>query len=694
MHSRRSDPCTSMDASTKPLSATRDRAMVFQVTSILSMGRNEFSMTQKRRRLPGSDGTSGRPLGHRISDAGLRARVMRPSFVSLMMRPTAPPIWLGIAVAASLMVVETVAVIYLKQLTGQPFGTLYMVDVLVVSMVWGFGLSAITSVFTALAYTYFRNWPHTHFGPWELGFWLSIVVFLFVALLANTIAAVARTGERFSDLSSDLLAIVGPDRFIRVNRACEPILGYSEGEMTSQPWVNLVAAEDRDRVRALLGRFAGSTEPARFESRMICRDGSWRWVEWNVVWHGGLAYAIGRDVTQRRREQDQLHQTRTMLEANRDGLSVLVKQQEALRRMATLVAHGVVTPSEVYSAVAEEMVRCLDCEGAGVFRYDPDGSAIVLAGSSKPGAQYLPVGERMPLDDDNLLAWIPRTGRPARHDVEGGRGSVLTRVREFGFRSGVGAPILVNGRVWGAAVVASSRQELLPSDTEERVGDFADLVAAAIANAANRAELVASRARIVTAADDARRRLERNLHDGAQQRLITLGLDARIAEASVPAELDDLKQQLVHLTSGLREAHVELQEISRGLHPAILSKGGLLPALEALAGRSAIPVTFDAAVDRRLPEAAEVAAYYVVAEGLANAAKHSQASKVTVSANTDDANLFLCVQDNGIGGAHVGKGSGLIGLFDRVEALGGQIKIDCPPEAGTLLHATIPLEME
>jgi PAS domain S-box-containing protein len=656
------------------------------------MGRNEFPMTQKRARLPGSDETSGRRLADRIADARLRLRVMRPSFVSLLMRPTAPPIWLGLVVAASLLVIETVAVIYLRQLTGKPFGTIYMISVLVVSTVWGFGLSAITSVFSAMAYAYFRTYPHLHFGPTELSFWLSIGVFLFVALLANTIAAVARTGERFSELSSDLLAVVGPDRFIRVNRACERLLGYSEDEMTSQPWINLVAPENRDRVRTLLGRSAGSAEPVRFESRMICKDGSWRWVEWNVVWHEGLAYAIGRDITERRREQDQLHQTRTMLEASRDGLSILVKQQEALRRMATLVAKSAVTPSEVYSAVAEEMVRCLDCEGAGVFRYDPDGSAIVVAGSSKPGSQYLPVGERMPVDDDNLLAWILQTGRPARHDdIEGARGPVITRIRELGIRSGVGAPIVVNGRMWGAAITASSQQEPLPSDTEERVSDFADLVAAAIANAANRAELVASRARIVAAADDARRRLERNLHDGAQQQLIALGLDARMAEASVPAELDGLKQQLAHLASGLTEAFEDLQEISRGLHPAILSKGGLRPALKALARRSAIPVTFDVAVDRRLPESSEVAAYYVVAEGLANAAKHSRASEVTVSANTDDANLFLCVQDNGIGGAHVGEGSGLIGLFDRVEALGGQFEIDCPPEGGTLLHATIPL---
>ena len=315
----------------KPLSSGARRGYAaLHVTSTLPMRRNEFPMTQKRPRLPGSDETSGRRLADRISDAGLRLRVMRPSFVSLLMRPTAPPIWLGIAVAGSLIVVETFAVIYLRQLTGKPFGTLYMVSVIVVSTVWGFGLSSITSVVSAMAYAYFRTWPNTHFGPTELSFWLSIGVFLFVALLANTIAAVARTGERFSDLSSDLLAIVGPDRFFRVNRACGRILGYSNDEMTSQPWINLVAPEDRDRVRSTLGAFEGSTEPTRFESRMICKDGSWRWIEWNVVWHGGLAYAIGRDVTERRREQDQLHQTRTMLEASRDGLSVLVKQQEAL----------------------------------------------------------------------------------------------------------------------------------------------------------------------------------------------------------------------------------------------------------------------------------------------------------------------------------------------------------------------------
>src|SRR6476660_1442923 len=453
-----------MDASAKySISRARLGYAPLHVASTLSMGRNEFPMTQKRPRLPGSDETSDRRLADRIFDARLRMRVMRPSFVSLMMRPTAPPIWLGIVVAASLLVVETFAVVYLKQLTGQPFGTLYMVDVLVISTIWGFGLSAVTSVVTALAYTYFRNWPHTHCGPWEPGFWISIAVFLFVALLANMIAAVARTGERFSELSSDLLAIVGPDRFIRVNRACERILGYSEDEMTSQPWINLVAPEDRDRVRSTLGAFDGSTEPVRFDSRMIRKDGSWRWIEWSVVLHGGLAYAIGRDITERRDEQDQLYQTRTMLEASRDGLSVLAKQQEALRRMATMVANGLVTPSEVYSAVAEEMVRCLDCDGAAVLQYEPDGSAARIAASSKPGTTYPPVGERMPFDDDNPLAWSLQTGRPTRHDdTARADGPVVVRIRQFGIRSGVGAPIVVNGRVWGAAIVSSKQPEPLP----------------------------------------------------------------------------------------------------------------------------------------------------------------------------------------------------------------------------------------
>ena len=206
--------------------------------------------------------------------------------------------------------------------------------------------------------------------------------------------------------------------------------------------------------------------------------------------------------------------------------------------------------------------------------------------------------------------------------------------------------------------------------------------------------LNASRARIVAAGDAARRQVERNLHDGVQQRLVASTLRVRLAEQLVPDELDDLKQQLANVASELTDVSTELRELSRGLHPTILSQGGLVPALKTLARRSTVPLTLDAAIDRRLPEAIEVAAYYVVAEALANAAKHAQASEVTVFARRADDRLQISVQDDGIGGAEMSNGSGLIGLKDRVESLGGNLRLRSPRGGGTSLHVTIPLNAD
>jgi signal transduction histidine kinase len=257
--------------------------------------------------------------------------------------------------------------------------------------------------------------------------------------------------------------------------------------------------------------------------------------------------------------------------------------------------------------------------------------------------------------------------------------------------SAVGAPITVDGQLWGAAIVGSTRPEPLSLDTEERVGEFTDLIATAIAAATTHADLIASRARIVSAADEARRRLERDLHDGAQQCLVSLGLQVRAAEASLPLELHDQRQQLSDIVAALNDVLVDLQELSRGIHPAILSKGGIRPALRALARRSVLPVDLDLNIDRRFPGPIELASYYVVAEALTNAAKHAQASVVTVSARGDDDSLYLCVADDGIGGADVRRGSGLIGLQDRVEALGGTIRLTSAVGAGTSLRITIPV---
>jgi signal transduction histidine kinase len=253
----------------------------------------------------------------------------------------------------------------------------------------------------------------------------------------------------------------------------------------------------------------------------------------------------------------------------------------------------------------------------------------------------------------------------------------------------VGAPIIVGGRLWGAAIIRSD--EPLPPDTEARVGDFTDLVATAIANAEAHAELTASRARIVAAADDARRRIERDLHDGAQQRLVALGVQLRLAEASVPPEQPSLREQLGDIVSALTGVSADLQEISRGIHPAILSKGGLGPALKTLGRRSAVPVDLDLAVDRRLPDSIEVGAYYLVSEALTNAAKHARASVVKVGVETHDGQLHLSIRDDGIGGADSRQGSGLIGLTDRVEALGGTLTVISPPGQGTSLQAEFPL---
>jgi signal transduction histidine kinase len=388
---------------------------------------------------------------------------------------------------------------------------------------------------------------------------------------------------------------------------------------------------------------------------------------------------------------------RAELQASRDELRVLAEQQAALRRVATLVARGT-PPSKLFSAVADELAGCLHAGNASVNRFEGDEVVVLALSHLEPGMQNKPVvGERHTLEGDNIATRVLHTGRAARLDsseLRNAPGSIAARLWEMGLRCTVAVPIVVDQRVWGMAAVGSLQPEPLPPDTEARMSDFADLVATAIANAATRAELISSRARIVAAADAARRGFERDLHDGAQQRLVALALQMRLAEAAVPPEMQALKEQLSELASGLTGASADLQEISRGIHPAILSKGGLGPALKTLARRSAVPVELVLGIDRRLPDSAEVAAYYVVAETLTNAAKHAQASVVNVCVDTEGASLHLSIRDDGIGGADTAKGSGLIGLIDRVEALGGTIAIASETGAGTSLHVTIPFEIE
>jgi signal transduction histidine kinase len=270
-------------------------------------------------------------------------------------------------------------------------------------------------------------------------------------------------------------------------------------------------------------------------------------------------------------------------------------------------------------------------------------------------------------------------------------GAVGLDAREVGFRSGVGTPIAVEGRLWGIMVAASSLEQPLPADTEARLASFTDLVATAIANAESRAELAASRARIVATADETRRRIERDLHDGAQQRLVSVGLELREVEAALPPD-DERRARVAHAASRLADVLAELVEISRGIHPAILSDGGLGPALKTLARRSTVSVELGVHTDRRLPEQIEVAVYYLVSEALTNAAKHAQASVVQIELDAVDSTIVLVIRDDGVGGADPARGSGLVGLNDRVDSLGGTIEIDSPAGQGTSLLVRIPIE--
>jgi signal transduction histidine kinase len=268
---------------------------------------------------------------------------------------------------------------------------------------------------------------------------------------------------------------------------------------------------------------------------------------------------------------------------------------------------------------------------------------------------------------------------------------VVAELPGLGVHSVVASPIIVEGNLWGAMVALTTGAPLSP-DTEERMSSFSELFATAIANAENRAELTASRARVVAAADDTRRRIERDLHDGTQQRLVAVGLELRVAQAMVPTELPGLTEQLSQVVQDLGAAVNDLQEMSRGIHPAILSRGGLGPALRTLARRSALPVELDLGDDRRMPDRVEVAVYYVVSEALTNAAKHAGAAMVHVHLEADGTTVQLSIRDDGVGGADPTRGSGLVGLRDRIEALGGIIEVASPTGSGTSLVVRVPLD--
>jgi signal transduction histidine kinase len=375
----------------------------------------------------------------------------------------------------------------------------------------------------------------------------------------------------------------------------------------------------------------------------------------------------------------------------RQELRAVADEQAALRRVATLVAQAAPAPT-LFAAVAEEIGRLIPTDAALVNRYDPDGSLTNMGTWSSTG-HPLALGERASFGGGNVNTLVVQTGQAARIDRYGSddTSAITAASLRIGLRSAVGAPINVAGRLWGAMIAGSTGQEALPKDTETRLAGFAELVATAIGNAQAGAELTASRARIVAAGDEARRQIERDLHDGAQQRLIALAMHLRMAQKAVPAGLQEHSAELGRVIVGLTGVLDELREIARGIHPAILAKGGLGPALRTLARRSPMPVQLEVR-PMRLPERIEVTTYYVVSEALANAAKHASARVVRVTVELADDVLCVEIADDGVGGADSTRGSGLVGLKDRVEAAGGTMALQSRAGQGTRLVVKLPVD--
>ena len=373
----------------------------------------------------------------------------------------------------------------------------------------------------------------------------------------------------------------------------------------------------------------------------------------------------------------------------RKQLSSLAEEQAALSRVAVGVASEA-EPERLFSAVSEEVGRLLGARSAATVRYVQGKDESVIVGGWEADEGYaVDVGAHVPFQG-GAIERVARTGQPARVDVENQEPSIQQMMRSTDVSSQVAAPIVVTGQLWGATSVSIGPPDRFPPDAEERLGKFTGLVALALANAEAREQLTASRARIVQAGDAARRRFERNLHDGAQQRLVTLSLTLRLAQARLHDEPAAAQELLEASSEELAAALEELRELARGLHPAILSDRGLGAALEALATRAPVPVALDHVPPERLPPPVEAAAYYVVAESLTNVAKYAEASTAHVSVVQQNGFAIVEVEDDGVGGVDITRGSGLRGLADRVEALDGRLTVSSEAGRGTRVRAEIP----
>jgi PAS domain S-box-containing protein len=515
--------------------------------------------------------------------------------------------------------------------------------------------------------------------PWIILAGGLLLAALAAALGINAARRARAQGEldRIFRLSPDLIAAADFDgNFTRVNPAVGKILGYTPEEFLARPYLELIHPDDRERTRAEADALTEGRTTLSFENRYVAKDGSYRVLDWTStpVVEERVMYGVARDVTERHQAEAELAR--------------LAGEQAALRRVATLVARGV-PPAEVFSAVAEEVEQLLDAQATTIGRLEPDGTMAIVA-SRGTARDQVPVGSRLELASGMAIAEVIQSGRSARVDDYGSAsGSAAATARTLGIRCSVAVPIVVEGALWGS-IVAGTDREHFPADAERRMAEFTELAGTAIANAESRSELIASRARVVAASDETRRRIERDLHDGAQQRLVHTVLTLKLASEALATDGDSARRLVAEALDHAEEATVELRELVQGILPPILTRSGLEGAVEALVARMPLPVETSVAVGR-LPAAVEATAYFVVAEALTNVAKHAQANDATVLVHVEDGTLRIQVRDDGVGGARF-DGSGLVGLRDRLAVLDGHLRIESPAGGGTLVAADIPLE--
>jgi PAS domain S-box-containing protein len=477
--------------------------------------------------------------------------------------------------------------------------------------------------------------------------------------------------ERVFTLSLDLLCIAGFDGYFkRLNPSWERTLGYTEQELLSRPFLELVHPDDRPHTVGAVDVLTEGQEIIEFENRYVCRDGSVRWFQWTSrpVPEQGLIYGVARDVTDRKRGE---------------------AEQAALRRVATLVAKSV-APAEVFDAVTREVGLQCDADVARLERFEPDGTVTVVAAWSRSGTDRPAVGNRFALDGTSIAALVAKTGRPTRVDgFESSSGPIARENRALGIRSSVGCPIVVGGRTWGAIAASTRREAPFPPDTESQIANFTELVAMAVLNAESQHQLTASRARLLTEADAARRRIVRDLHDGAQQRLVHTAITLGLAERELARDNGAAQALIAEAAGHVQQANEELRELAHGILPAGLARGGIRGGIDAVVERLDLAVKVDLPPER-FPAEIEASVYFIVAEALTNIVKHARAESAAVSASIDDGMLRVTVSDDGIGGADP-SGRGLVGIHDRVTALGGQFRVESPAGNGTTLTAILPI---